>query len=89
VKKYKGLFDETKWASAKDAALREGLAQRWEKDARLRKIVEAVRNQGKILLFYTPGAVTNMGGVRKDDGTIEGDNKVGQILMSLAKFPGF
>ena len=89
VKKYKGIFDETKWASAKDAALREGLTQRWNKDARLRKIVEAVRNQGKILLFYTPGAVTNMGGVRKDDGTIEGENKVGQILMSLAKFPGY
>jgi len=89
VKKYKGLFDETKWASLKDEALRESLTQRWQKDARLRKIVEAVRNQGKILLFYTPGAVTNLGGVRKDDGTIEGDNKVGQILMSLAKFPGY
>ena len=89
AKKYKAVFDETKWATVKDEALREGLAQRWETDARLRRIVEAARNQGKILLFYTPGAVTNMGGVRRDDGTIEGDNKMGQILMSLAKFPGY
>jgi hypothetical protein len=89
VKKYKGTFDETKWASMKDAVLLDGLTQRWENDAKLRKIVEAARNQGKILLFYTPGAVTNMGGVRRDDGTIEGDNKVGKILMSLAKFPGY
>ena len=89
VKKYKGTFDETKWASMKDAVLLDGLTQRWENDAKLRKIVEAARNQGKILLFYTPGAVTNMGGVRRDDGTIEGDNKVGKILMGLAKFPGY
>ena len=70
AKKYKAVFDETKWATVKDEALREGLAQRWETDARLRRIVEAARNQGKILLFYTPGAVTNLGGVRRDDGTI-------------------
>ena len=88
VKKYKGVFDEAKWATVKDQVLRDGLTQRWETDARLRRIVEAVRNQGKILLFYTPGAATNMGGIRRDDGTIEGDNKVGEILMSLAKFPG-
>lgn len=88
VKKYKGVFDEAKWATVKDQVLRDGITQRWENDARLRRIVEAVRNQGKILLFYTPGAATNMGGIRRDDGTIEGDNKVGEILMSLAKFPG-
>jgi hypothetical protein len=88
VKKYKGAFDEAKWATVKDQVLRDGITQRWENDARLRRIVEAVRNQGKILLFYTPGAATNMGGIRRDDGTIEGDNKVGEILMSLAKFPG-
>ena len=88
VKKYKGVFDEAKWATVKDKVLRDGITQRWENDARLRRIVEAVRNQGKILLFYTPGAATNMGGIRRDDGTIEGDNKVGEILMSLAKFPG-
>ena len=88
VKKYTGAFDEAKWATVKDQVLRDGLTQRWETDARMRRIVEAVRNQGKILLFYTPGAATNMGGIRRDDGTIEGDNKVGEILMSLAKFPG-
>jgi mRNA capping enzyme, catalytic domain/mRNA capping enzyme len=89
AKKYKAVIDETKWATLKDQSLRDGLAQRWENDARLRRVVEAVRNQGKILLFYTPGAVTNLGGIRRDDGTIEGDNKMGQILMSLAKFPGY
>jgi predicted NAD-dependent protein-ADP-ribosyltransferase YbiA (DUF1768 family) len=78
-----------KWATVKDEVLRDALKQRWEQDVKLRKIIEAVRNQGKILLFYTPGAAANLGGIRRDDGSIEGDNKIGRIWMELANFPGF
>jgi predicted NAD-dependent protein-ADP-ribosyltransferase YbiA (DUF1768 family) len=90
MRKYKVEFDGGKWATVKDEVLRTGVKYRWENDARLRKIVEAARNQGKILLYYTPGASTsNVGGVRRDDGSIEGENKIGRILMELAKFPGY
>ena len=89
LKKRKVAFDAGAWASVKDEVLRVGLKQRWEKDARLRKIIEAARAQGKILLYYSPGAATNLGGVRKDDGRIEGDNKIGKIWMELANFPGY
>ena len=89
MKKYGAILDEVKWATVKDEVLRDALKQRWEQDAKLRKIIEAVRNQGKILLFYTPGAAANLGGIRRDDGSIEGDNKIGRIWMELANFPGF
>ena len=86
-KKYKATFDEAKWASKKDEVLREGLRQRWETDARFRKIVEAARDKGKTLLYYAPGAnSSNMGGVRKNSGIIEGENKIGSIIMELAGF---
>ena len=86
-KKYKATFDEAKWAVKKDEVLREGLRQRWETDARFRKIVEAARDKGKTLLYYAPGAnSSNMGGVRKNSGVIEGDNKIGSIIMELAGF---
>ena len=86
-KKYKATFDEAKWASKKDEVLREGLRQRWETDARYRKIVEAARDKGKTLLYYAPGAnSSNMGGVRKNSGVIEGENKIGSIIMELAGF---
>jgi hypothetical protein len=89
-KMYSAPIDETAWATVKDKVLLEALTQRWEKDARLRKIVEAAREQGKILLYYTPGASSsNLGAVRRPDGSIEGDNKIGRILMNLAGFPGF
>ncbi len=87
LRKYKVTLDAAKWATVKDSVLREALNQRWSKDARFRKIVEAARNQGKYLLYYTPGASgSNLGGARKNDGRIEGENKVGRIIMELAGF---
>jgi predicted NAD-dependent protein-ADP-ribosyltransferase YbiA (DUF1768 family) len=87
-KKYKAIFDETKWATVKDKVLEEGLKQRWEKDARFRKIVEAVRDKGMILLYYTGNVSgSNLGGVRRPpEGYIDGENKVGKIIMRLAGF---
>jgi len=86
-KRYTSTFDGAKWAANKEDILREGLRQRWEGDARFRKIVEAARDKGKTLLYYTPGAnSSNMGGVRKNDGHIEGENKIGKIIMELAGF---
>jgi len=86
-KTYKSVFDAGKWATQKDDVLREGLRQRWETDARFRKIVEAVREKGKTLLYYAPGAnSSNLGGVRKNSGVIEGNNKMGKMIMELAGF---
>jgi predicted NAD-dependent protein-ADP-ribosyltransferase YbiA (DUF1768 family) len=90
IKKYRAALDESAWAAQKDGMLREALQQRWMKDARLRRIVEKAREMNKYLLHYTgPAGTSDLGGVRKADGTIEGENKVGRILMELAGFPGF
>lgn len=87
MKKYRATFDEGAWFAQKDAILAEGLRQRWERDARLRRIVEAVKAKGMILLYYTgPGSGSNLGGTRRPNETIDGENKVGRILMELAGF---
>lgn len=80
-------FDEAKWASKKDEILKEGLRQRWEKDKRFRKIVEAARDKGKTLLYYAPGAnSSNFGGVHRSTGQIEGENRIGKYIMELGGF---
>jgi predicted NAD-dependent protein-ADP-ribosyltransferase YbiA (DUF1768 family) len=87
MKKYRATFDEGAWFAQKDAILAEGLRQRWERDARLRRIVEAVKAKGMVLLYYTgPGSGSNLGGTRRPNETIDGENKVGRILMELAGF---
>jgi predicted NAD-dependent protein-ADP-ribosyltransferase YbiA (DUF1768 family) len=88
IKRYKAQFDEAKWIAHKDDALKEALSQRWKHDARFRTIVEAAREQGKYLLYYTGSTtITSFGGIRRDDGHIEGENQVGKIIMELAGYP--
>jgi predicted NAD-dependent protein-ADP-ribosyltransferase YbiA (DUF1768 family) len=88
-KTYGAVIDEARWATIKDEVLEDAITQRWTKDARFRRIVEAARDRGKYLLYYTPGAsVSNMGGHRvPQTGVIEGENRVGKIIMSLAGYP--
>jgi hypothetical protein len=86
-KRNRSTFNEALWASKKDEILQEGLRQRWETDARFRKIVEAARDKGKVLLYYAPGAnSSNLGGVHRSTGAIEGDNQIGKMIMELAGF---
>ncbi len=83
------IVDEAKWATAKDQVIEDAVTQRWTKDARFRKIVEAARDRGKYLLYYTPGVSTsNVGGLRSTkSGVIEGQNKIGKTIMRLAGYP--
>lgn len=85
--KYRATFDRGAWDTVKDEVLETGLKYRWEKDAELRKIVEAAKAKGLYLLYYTgPGAGSELGGKRTGDGTLDGENKVGTILMRLAGY---
>jgi SAM-dependent methyltransferase len=87
LKKYKVVIDMAKWSTFHDALLREAVQQRWTKDARFRRIVEAARQQDKVLLYYTPGAsISGIGGVHKQDGRIEGTNKLGKMIMEAAGY---
>jgi hypothetical protein len=90
IRRYKAQFDEGKWLSLKDDLLKTALEQRWKRDARFHKIVEAARAKNKYLLYYIgPSLISNFGGLYKEDGTIEGENLAGKIMMELAGFPGF
>jgi predicted NAD-dependent protein-ADP-ribosyltransferase YbiA (DUF1768 family) len=86
-KKYRATFDDGKWLTIKDSILEKALTYRWENDARLRKIIEAAKVKGLYLLFYTgAGSGSDLGGKRTGAGLIDGENKVGKILMRLAGF---
>ena len=88
IKRYKAQLDESAWLTQKDDILKTALTYRWKHDARFRRIVEAAKEKNKYLLYYTGSStVTSFGGIRKDDGRIEGENQVGKILMELAGYP--
>jgi len=85
-RKYKAVYNESKYVTKKDELLQYAVEQRYKKDARLRKILEAARLNNKYLLFFTRGASNNLGGTHKADGKIMGDNKLGKMYMSLAGY---
>lgn len=87
-KRNKATFNEVVWNEKQDELLRYALTYRYDKDVRFRKIVEAARSQGKILLYYTPsGAASELGGRRRaNDERIEGQNKIGKMIMEIAGF---
>ena len=88
IKRYKAQFDEARWLAEKDSFLQKALAYRWKHDARFRRILEAAKQKNKYLLYYTGSStITSFGGIRRDDGRIEGENQVGKILMELAGYP--
>ena len=86
MKKWKAKFDEAKWNSVKDDLLEEAVRQRWTKDARFHTIVEAAKQQGKYLLFFTGSSSSEYGGKRTKEGYLEGENKLGKAMMKVAGF---
>ena len=86
AKRYSAVFDDAQWAAVKDEVLREGLRQRLERDAKYREIVMKAREKGMYLLNRVESATSEMGGKRTIKGKIEGQNKVGVILMDLGGF---
>jgi predicted NAD-dependent protein-ADP-ribosyltransferase YbiA (DUF1768 family) len=80
-------FDEGKWTTVKDKVLFEGLKQRYDLDARFRRIVEKAKGLGLYMLYYTgTSSGSELGGKRKADKTIDGENKVGKMIMELAGY---
>ena len=86
-KKYKTTFNESKFVLKKDELLKYAVEYRYKKDTRLRKIIEAARKENKYLLYFTRSTTgINLGGMRKTDGSIQGDNKLGKLYMELGGY---
>jgi hypothetical protein len=80
----------------KDQVLFQGLEFRWLNDQRFHVIVEKARNAGKYLLYLTGRKESELGAERtpktiprngKVEGMMEGENKVGTMIMRMAQFP--
>jgi hypothetical protein len=87
IKQYKLVIDEGKWSTVKDDVLRYALQYRYDHDAEYHQIIEKAKSLGLHLLYYTgAGSGSELGGKRKADKTIDGENKVGKIMMQIAGF---
>jgi hypothetical protein len=83
LRKNKTAYDESKWNTLKDKYLREAIQQRLRFDKWFCIIVTAAIDQNKYLL-YVDKETSELGGVRKADKTIKGDNKYGRYILEEA-----
>jgi len=83
LRKTGAKFDVTAWESARERILNDFVRQRFEGDAKFRKILEAVSAVKGRLVYYTAGGQTEMSGAIKDDGTIDGMNLYGRALLRI------
>jgi hypothetical protein len=76
-------YDDSKWNTLKDTYLRTAIQQRLRLDKWFCIIVTAAIEQNKYLL-YVDKETSELGGVRKADKTIKGDNKYGRFILEEA-----
>ena len=87
LNKYKIVAYEDKWDLMKDEELKKALEYRWKHDQRFHDTVEAARTARKYLLYSTKTAPLELGGKRSiKTGKIEGENKVGRMIMEIAEY---
>jgi len=87
----KAVIDPGLWNRVKDYHYRRGLELRLKKDEMFKKIVEKARAEKKYLLYYRTAKIGDptgeLSGIwRTKDGRIEGENRIGRLLMEVAKF---
>lgn len=94
-KKYSLQYDEPKWIAQRDGIWKSAYEMRYRKDVRFREILAKLRDQEKYLVYRATAdnkLTTNLGGVGRKKGKkvrVEGENKLGALLMTIAGFPGF
>jgi hypothetical protein len=101
IKIYQMTYSDATWLTLRDKYLKLAYEARYEKDAKLRMILEKLREMEKVLLYRpTPKLTTDLGGIfvkvaaknKKDKKKlvkIQGENKLGKLLMTLAGFQGY
>jgi len=83
MKKVGAKWNETKWLEARDAVMATYIRQRYETDAEFKRILDLVKAKNGLLVFYNGTRPSEMGGIVKEGGVIDGQNKLGQMYMSV------
>ena len=84
------IVDEAKWNEIKDTYYRKGLEDRWTRDELFHTIVDKARVAKKYMLYVqtkkTGDPTGELSGIHLENGRIAGGNKIGRLLMEIAKF---
>ena len=83
MKRLGAKWNETNWLQARDAVMSSYIRQRYETDNEFKRILDAVKAKNGYLVFYNGTRPSEMGGLVKEGGVVEGQNKLGLMYMSV------
>jgi predicted NAD-dependent protein-ADP-ribosyltransferase YbiA (DUF1768 family) len=84
IAKVKGTWNKDAWDSQKGEVYQAYLLQRYQKDARYRAMIDAIRARGGEILIENGTEYNELGvGVRADGSVVGGDNRIGRWMMTL------
>jgi hypothetical protein len=61
--------------------------QRYETDSEFKKIMDAINAKAGRLVYYNGTRPTDLGGVVREDGSVDGQNLLGQYYMETVGLP--
>lgn len=82
IKRSGAKWNEAKWAEGRDAIMAQYVQQRYETDTEFKRIMDAVKERNGLLVFHNGTHPTDLGGLVKTGGKIEGENKLGKFYMA-------
>ena len=83
IRKTGAKWNQASWDSKQEEVLEKYLKQRFVSDEQFRKIIHTLNKQNAQLVYYSPGA-GDLGGTITEDGSVDGLNLLGRIIMKLA-----
>lgn len=83
IKKTGATFDVPKYINAVEVGLVYYLKQRYDADAQIRVILDAVKEQKVRLVYYIQGGETELSGKIADNESVSGQNAVGRAYMRV------
>jgi hypothetical protein len=97
IRKYNLQYNEGVWLGLRDTLMKNAYEERYKKDINFRMILGKLKEMEKYLLYRpTERQTSNLGGISKFTGRgaskkvkVEGENKLGVLLMTIADFPGY
>lgn len=86
MRKTGAKFNADAWSINRTRVLAEFVRQRYERDTHFKEVLDVVAKQKAKLIYAPVGALTELSGSVKSDGTIEGDNLLGRAYMAQIGF---
>lgn len=81
IKRTGAKFNEAKYMEGREAIMQAYIQQRYDTDSEFKRILNVVKERNGILVYYNGPKPSELGGIVRDEGRIEGQNKLGIMYM--------